>query len=494
MKKGFDTKKYLKIQAKAILDRMNRFDEKLYLEFGGKLCCDHHAQRVLPGYEPRAKIKILQTLKDKLEVVYCISAKQIEERKRRGDSGLPYGSQTLKEIKELRESGIEVSCVVITRFEGEESAKKFRRKLENYGNQVYIHYEIKGYPTRVEKITSKNGLGKQEYIKTKKPIVIITGAGGGSGKMETCLSQLYYDRKKGIASGYAKFETFPVWNLPLDHPTNIAYEAATADMGDVNMIDPFHLKAYKKTAVNYSRDIENFSIMQDIIKKISKKGDPLFSYKSPTDMGVNRIAWGIKDQKIIKEAGKQELIRRFFQYKVELFEGLGYKETVERAKILMKKAGAKIEDRKIVLAARKIAKENSLSVAALELPGDIIVTGKSSSLLHAESAVILNALKILAKIPDEIHLISENIIRSINNFKEQTGDKSKSLNLTETFIALAISATTNPAAELALKKLKNLQNTEMHTTHISVKGDSSSLRKIGVNLTSDSKLSKYSIF
>ena len=502
-KQGFSTKKYLDAQIKAITDRVKKFNGRLYLEFGGKLCYDHHATRVLPGYEVDTKMKIFQRLKDKSEIVYCVSAKQIQERKMRGDFGLSYDEQTLKEIKDLRENGIDVSSVVITRFEGEESAKKFKRKLENYGNKVYVHHEIEGYPTRVEEIISEKGFGRQDYVEAKKPIVIVTGAGGGSGKMEVCLSQLYHDRKKGIKSGYAKFETFPVWNLPLDHPVNIAYEAATADIGDMNMIDPFHLKAYGETAVNYNRDIENFSIMKNIIERMVDKKDPLNSYKSPTDMCVSRTAWGIVDDEIVRESARQEIIRRFFRYSREVFEGIERPETVERVKILMQKVGVKPEDRRVVLLARKAAMNakrtgkgegDFFSGAAIELSDGRIITGKNSPLLHAESAAILNAIKTLAGIPDEIDLISENIIKNISELKKKLKEKSKSLNVTETLIALAMSAITNPTAKLALKEIKELKDCEMHTTHIPVEGDMAPLRKIGINLTSDANLSKYSIF
>jgi len=501
--KGFSTEKYLDAQIKAINDRLKRFKERLYLEFGGKLCYDHHAARVLPGYEVDTKMKIFQRLKKKSEILYCVGAKQIQERKIRGDSGLIYDEQTLKEIKDLRENGIDISCVVITRFEGESSAKKFKRKLENYGNKVYIHREIEGYPTEIEKIISEKGFGKQEYVKTKTPIIIVTGTGGGSGKMSVCLSQLYHDHKKCIKSGYAKFETFPVWNLPLEHPVNVVYEAATADIGDMNMIDPFHLKAYGETAINYNRDIENFSIMKSIIDKMVEKKDPLTSYKSPTDMCVSRTAWGIINDKVVREASRQEIIRRFFRYRTEVFEGIEKLETIERMKILMKIVGIKVEDRKVVLPSRKAASDakktgkgegDFFCGAAIELSNTEIITGKNSPLLHAESSALLNAIKILAKIPDEIDLISTNIIQSINQLKKELGGRSRSLNVTEILIALAMSATTNPTAELGLKKLKELKDCEMHTTHIPVEGDKVPLRKIGINLTSDVNISKYSIF
>lgn len=503
MKKGFDTKKYLDAQTKAIINRVKKFNGRLYLEFGGKLCYDAHAARVLPGYKADTKIKIFQRLREKSEIVYCVGAKQIQQRKIRGDFGLTYDEQTLKEIKELRERGVKVSSVVITRFEGEEEAKKFKKRLVNYGNKAYIHYEIEGYPTKVEEIISEKGFGRQDYVETEKPIIIIAGAGGGSGKMEVCLSQLYHDRKKGVKSGYAKFETFPVWNLPIDHPVNIAYEAATADICDVVMIDPFHLQAYGKIAVNYNRDIENFLIMKTLIKTIVGEKDPLVFYKSPTDMGISRTAEGIIGDEIVREASRQEIIRRFFWYSVGLLKGIEKPEIIERMKILMNRVGVKIEDRKVILSARKAAlnapktgkgEEDFFCGSAIELPSGQIITGKNSPLLHAESAALLNAIKVLAKIPDEIDLISNSIIKNINQLKKELREKSKSLDVTETLIALAMSATTNPTAKLGLAKIKELEGCEMHTTHIPVEGDEAPLRKIGINLTSDTNLSKYSAF
>lgn len=505
MKKGFDTEKYLDAQIRAIIDRVKKFNGRMYLEFGGKLCYDAHAARTLPGYTTNTKIKIFQRLREKSEIIYCVGAKQIQQRKIRRDFGLTYDEQTLKEIKELRERGVGVSSVVITRFEGEEEAKKFKKRLENYGNKTYIHYELEGYPTSVEEIISDKGFGRQDYIETEKPIIIVAGAGGGSGKMEVCLSQLYHDRKKGIKSGYAKFETFPVWNLPIDHPVNIAYEAATADISDVVTIDPFHLQAYGKIAINYNRDIENFLIMQTLIKMIvGGKEDPLVFYKSPTDMGISRTAEGIIDDEVVREASRQEIIRRFFWYSVGLLKGTEKPETTERMKILMNRAGVKIEDRKVVLSARKASLDaprtgkgegDFFCGSAIELPSGQIITGKNSPLLHAESAAMLNAIKALAEIPDEVDLISANIIKNINQFKKELlRERSKSLDVTETLIALAMNATTNPFVKSGLTKIKELEGCEMHTTHIPVEGDEAPLRKIGINLTSDTNLSKYSAF
>ena len=503
-KKGFDTEKYLITQVKTITDRVKRFERKLYLEFGGKLCYDHHAFRVLPGFDIDTKVKILRKLKEKSEIIYCISAKDIQKGKIRYDFKLTYGDQTLKDINDLKERGLKVSCVVITRIDREEDVKKFKRRLENYGNEVYFHYEIEGYPNKIDLVVSDDGYGRQPYIKTRKPIVVVTGPGPGSGKMSFCLSQVYHGRKLNIKSGFAKFETFPIWNLPINHPVNVAYEASTADLDDVNMIDPFHLQAYNITAVNYNRDIENFSIMKNIIDKIIDKNDPLALYKSPTDMGVNQAKIGIINDDIVREASKQEIIRRYFRYKRELIEGIGNPQTIERMKILMQKVGVKSEDRKVVEPARKAAIDaerkgkgdrNIFCGAAIELPNGNIIVGKNSQLLHAESAAILNAIKTLANIPDEINLLAPNIIYNISNLKKTIlGGKSESLNVEETITALAISSATNPMTELALKMLKKLKNCEMHTTHITSEGDEAPLRKLGINITNDTNLTPYPHF
>ena len=504
MKKGFDTDIYLVAQIKEITRRLNRFKGNLYLEFGGKLCYDYHAARVLPGFQPDAKVKILQRLKEKSEIIYCISAKDIQKGKIRRDFGLTYDDQALKDIDDIKKRGLEFSCVVITRFKGEERAKKFRRRLESRGIDNYYHFEISQYPNNLDLIVSNQGYGRQEYIKMKKPIIIITAPGPGSGKMSVCLSQIFHDRKSKIQSGYAKFETFPIWNLPIDHPVNIAYEAATADIGDSNMIDPFHLKAYNIIAVNYNRDVENFAIMKNIINRLVDEDDSLASYKSPTDMCVNQVAVGIIDDEVVREAARQEIIRRYFRYNRGLVEGVETPETVERIKMLMQKAGVKIEGRKVVEAARKAAIDAKrrgkgdrgyFCGAAIELQSGKIVTGKNSPLLHAESAAILNAIKELAKIPDEINLLPPNMIRNISGLKTKVlGGESESLNVEETLIALAIGVATNPMAELGIKVLKGLKNCEMHTTHITAEGDEVPLIKMGINLTSDANLTPYPVF
>lgn len=495
--KGFSTKKYLDVQTQAILDRTKNFDEKLYLEFGGKLCYDHHAARVLPGYELDTKIKMFQQLKKNLEIIYCVSAKDLQKGKVRYDSGLTYDEQTLKNVNDLHERGIDVFAVVITRFEGERAAKQFKQRLENLDIRTYVQTEMKGYPKNLDFVISDKGFGAQPRISTEKPLIVVTGAGGGSGKMCFCLSQLYHDYERGINSGFAKFETFPVWNLPPDHPVNVAYESATADLGDQVMIDPYHLEAYGTNATNYNRDIENFEIMKNILEKIVGKENFTSQYRSPTDFGVSNTKAGIIDDAAVREASKQEIVRRYFQYKRGFLKGVETKETVERAKELMEKIGLGVEYRKTVLPARNAAlaaekkgkgHKSIFCGAAIELPDGKIVTGKNSPLLHAESAAILNAIKTLAKIPDEINLLSSNILENIANMKKGVlGTKSESLNVEETMISLAISSATNPTATMGVKMLKKLKGCEMHATHVLSDGDEAGLRKLGLNVTTDAK-------
>ena len=495
--KGFSTKKYLAVQTQAILDRIKKFGERLYLEFGGKLCYDYHAARVLPGYDLDTKIKMFQQLKKDLEMIYCVSAKDLQRGKVRLDLALTYDQQTIKDINELHEKGIDIFAVVITRFEGELAAKQFKQRLENFDIRVYVQTEMKGYPENIDFVVSDKGFGAQPYVEMKKPLILVTGPGGGSGKMCFCLSQLYHDYKKGIKSGFSKFETFPIWNLPPDHPVNVAYEAATADLGDQVMVDPYHLKTYGVTATNYNRDIENFEIMKNILEKIMGKENFMAQYRSPTDMGVNKAKEGITDDALVREAAKQEIIRRYFQCKIGFLKGVETKKTVERAQELMKKIGLNVEYRKTVLPARNAAleaektgkgHEGVFCGAAIELPGGKIITGKNSSLLHAESAAILNAIKIMAKIPDEIHLLSSNVLENIVTFKKRVLDmKSKSLNVEECLISLAISSATNPTAAIGMNMLKKLRGCEMHVTHILSNGDEAGLRKLGLNVTTDAR-------
>ena len=490
----FNSTLYLKKQTEKILERVAKF-ERLYLEFGGKLCYDLHAARVLPGYVPTTKIKLLKKLGD-IEIIYCISTKDIVKGRVRRDFGLTYDNQTLKDIEDIQDFGLKVNAVIITRYSGEKPAKIFKKKLENYGMNVYIHDEVEGYPNDIEKVLA--GYEKQPYVKTDKKLIIVTGVGGNSGKMAFCLSQIYHERKKNIKTGFAKFETFPIWNLELKHPINVAYEAATADLLDVNMVDPFHKKAYGITAINYNRDIENFDILINLMAKITGEKAP-FGYKSPTDMGVNMAKTGIVDDKLCREAAKQEIIRRHFRYHREKIEGIETQETLDRMDEIMKEVKVKPEDRKVVTAARKAAEEaekkgkgfnNTYCGAAIELENGKIMSGKNSPLLHAESAVILNAVKELANIPDNIDLISTDVIKVITNMKKDLLDKKAcSLNVDETLIAMAMSSTTNPTAKAALDKLKELEGCEMHITHLPKQGDEAGLIRLKMNVTTDAKLS-----
>ena len=492
MKTGFDNKKYLEEQSRAILERINRFKGKLYLEFGGKLLYDHHAARVLPGYEPNIKVKLLSQLKDKIDIILCIYAGDIEKGRIRGDFGITYDVDALKLIDGLRENDLNVLAVVITRFDNQAQAINFKNKLENRNIKVYLHSATKGYPTDVNVIVSEEGYGKNSYIETRNPIVVVTGPGPGSGKLATCLSQLYHDYEKGIRSGYAKFETFPIWNLPLKHPVNLAYEAATADLGDVNLIDPFHLNAYKESAVNYNRDVEIFPVLQRILKKIMRDGLP---YQSPTDMGVSRAGFAIINDDVVKEAAGQELIRRYFRYNYENILGISRKETIERIVLLMEEVNLEPEDRNVVEPARHAAsakrkKEKDVPEircgASIELHNGRIITGKNSYLMTAAASLILNAIKQLAKIPDKIHLLSPNILTHIAILKKDILElKLEILDLEDTLTALSISAATNPTAEIAMEKLKELAGCEVHLTHIPAPGDEVGLRRLKVNLTAD---------
>lgn len=496
-RKGFDTKKYLEAQTKAIENRLGKFGQKLYLEFGGKLSYDFHAARVLPGYVPTTKVQLLKELKD-IEIIYCVGAKDIQKGKVRGDLGLTYDKQTLKDITDIRSFGLNFLAVVITRFEGESLAKILERKLKNIGVPVYVHSEIEGYPKDIDKIVSSKGYGKQPYIKTSKPIVIMAGTGPGSGKLSTCLAQIYNDHQRGIESGYAKFETFPIWNLPLNHPVNIAYEAATADIGDFNLIDPFHKKAYGVAAVNYNRDVESFEIIKELLKKVVDQTSFMNEYQSPTDMGVNMAKEGITNDRVVQAAARQEIIRRYFCYIKGRVEGIEIQETVDRMEKIMAKARVKISNRKVVGVARKAAieaKKKGKGVegiycgAAVELLDGRIVSGKNSPLLHAESAAVLNAAKELAKIPDEIDLISSQFISSIIFLKKELfAKKDVCLNVEETLVALSMAAPANPTAEKALRALKQLQGCEMHLTHLPGQANEYGLIKLGVNYTADAEL------
>jgi uncharacterized protein (UPF0371 family) len=502
MKKiGFDNEKYLKEQTTAILDRVKQFGNKLYLEFGGKLLYDFHAARVLPGYDPNVKMRLLAELKDKADILLCIYAGDIERKKMRADFGITYDSDALKMIDDLRTWGIQIVGVVITRYEQQPAATVFKNKLERRGIKVYTHRFTKGYPTDVGLIVSDEGYGANQYIETRQPLVIVTGPGPGSGKLATCLSQLYHDYHRGMKSGYAKFETFPIWNLPLKHPVNVAYEAATADIKDFNLIDPFHLETYGQVAVNYNRDVEIFPVLRRILEKITG-GEPF--YKSPTDMGVNRAGFAILDDGITREEAKQEIIRRYFRYLCEYTVGLTDKETVQRVELLVEYFELQPESRKVVLPAREAAtraqeenrgNEGIFCGAAIALKDATIVTGSNSPLLHAASSLVLNAIKHLAGIPEKIKLLPDYIMNSVRSLKtEILEEKTVSLDLEETLIALTVSATTNPAAQLAMEKLKELRSCEVHITHIPTPGDEAGLRRLGVNLTSDPNFSTKNLF
>ncbi len=498
---GFDNERYLSEQRAAILERVGQFDDKLYLEFGGKLLWDYHAARVLPGFDPNVKVRLLQELRDTADLILCIYAGDIERKKVRADFGITYDRDALKLIDDLRRWDIAVRAVVITRFEDQPAAVVFRNRLERRGVPVYTHPPTRGYPADVDRIVSGDGYGANPYIETERPLVVITGPGPGSGKLATCLSQLYHDHRRGVRSGFAKFETFPVWNLPLKHPVNVAYEAATADLRDANLIDPFHLEAYEKTAVSYNRDVEAFPLVSRIIEAITGQ-EPI--YRSPTDMGVNRAGAAIVDDEVVRSAARDEVIRRYFRYACEYAMGLSDRETVERAELLMSGLDIRPTDRRVVGPARRAAEqcreldkghEGMYCGAALELPDGSLVTGKNSPLMHSASSLILNAVKKLAHIPDELHLLSPNVIESVARLKGQImNSKEATLDLDETLIALSISSTTNPSAGLAITKLRELNGCEVHMSHIPTSGDEAGLRRLGVNLTSEPTFASKDLF
>ncbi len=499
--KGFDNEKYLTEQTSAILDRLKTANNRLYLEFGGKLLFDYHAARVLPGYDPNVKMRLLQKLKDRADIILCIYAGDIEKKKLRADFGITYDVDALKLLDDLREWDLDILGVVITRLDNQASAKIFQNKLERRGIKVICHPYTPGYPTDVDLIVSKEGYGANAYLPSEKPLVVVTGPGPGSGKLSTCLSQMYHDCLQGIKPGYAKFETFPIWDLPLKHPVNVAYEAATADIRDFNLIDPFHLEAYKKPAVNYNRDVEIFPILKRILERLIQAES---IYKSPTDMGVNCASSGILDDKIVQEAAKQEVIRRYFRYSCEYVMGYTDKETVQRVELLMKDLGVKTEHRKVVGFARNAAEEalkkekgneGIFCGAAIELPDGSIVTGNNSPLMHAASSLVLKTIKHLAGIPEKIPLLSPNIIESVGTLKRDIlQSKSLSLDLEETLISLSIAAAANPMIQTALAKLKEMKGCEVHITHIPAPGDEAGLMRLGVNLTSEPNFATKNLF
>jgi uncharacterized protein (UPF0371 family) len=499
---AFDNEKYLAEQTAAIVERIDRCDNKLYLEFGGKLLFDYHASRVLPGFDPNVKMRLLQKLKDQVDIILCICASDIDRRKVRADFGITYDSDTFKLIDDLRGWGLEIAAVVITRFTGQPSAVTFRRKLERRDVRVYTHVPIEGYPADVERVVSDEGYGSNPFVETSQPLVVVNAPGPNSGKMGTCLSQVYHEYRRGVNAGYAKFETFPIWNLPLRHPVNVAYEAATADLRDVNMIDPFHLEAHGETAINYNRDIEAFPLLKRILEKIT--GTATF-YQSPTDMGVNRAGRAIVDEKAAAEAAKQEIIRRFFRYSCEHAMGLADEGTIQRVRVLMEELDLTPERRPVVQAAYDALEaaeqleakgdRGIFCAAAMELPNGEIATGRNSPLMHAASSLVLNSIKHLAGIPAHLDVLSPNVIESIGSLrKEILRRDSISLNLGECLLALSISSTTNPTARTAMEQLTSLRGCEVHLTHLPSPGDEEALRSIGVNLTSDPRFATQKLF
>ena len=489
---GFDNEQYLKLQSQNIKERISLFGEKLYLEFGGKLFDDFHASRVLPGFAPDSKIKMLIELKDEAEIIIAINAGDIEKNKVRGDLGITYDLDVLRLIDAFRGYGLYVGSVVMTRYHSNPVADAFCFKLEALGIRVYKHFPIEGYPHNIPLIVSEDGFGKNEYIETSRPVVIVTAPGPGSGKMATCLSQIYHENKRGIKAGYAKFETFPIWNIPLSHPVNVAYEAATADLADVNMLDPFHLEAYGTTVVNYNRDVEVFPVLRAILAEILGE----CPYKSPTDMGVNMAGFCIFDDEAVSSAARQEIIRRYYNALCSLRKGSGNETEVEKIEMLMRKLGTDaIADRPVVSAAVRRADETEAPAVAIQLDDGRIVTGKTSKLLGASSAALLNALKAIAGIDQEIDVVSPEILAPIQLLKtENLGNHNPRLHTDEVLIALAISAVDSPDAKRAMDALPKLKNCEAHSTVILAEVDSSTFRKLGVRITFEPKYQTKKLF
>lgn len=481
---GFDHEQYVRMQSQHIRERFQKFGGKLYLEFGGKLFDDFHAARVLPGFHPDSKVQMLKQLKDQAEIVIVINAADIEKNKLRGDLGITYDSDVLRLIDSFREIGLFVGSVVLTRYAGQPSADAFRNYLTDWGIKVYRHYPIAGYPSEINLIVSEEGYGKNDYIETERPLVVVTAPGPGSGKMATCLSQLYHEHMRGIQAGYAKFETFPIWNLPLRHPVNIAYEAATADLNDVNMIDSFHLEAYGVTTVNYNRDIEIFPVLDAMFERIWGESP----YKSPTDMGVNMAGFCISDDAATRKAAGEEIIRRYYQAQCNKRQGSGSDEEVAKLKLLLTQAGVTPSDRPVIAAALDREKETGDPAAAIELPDGRIITGKTSQLLGASSAMLLNALKALGGLDDEVHMISPTIIQPIQHLKiDHLGNKNPRLHTDEVLLALSICAVTDDNAETAMEQLPKLAHCEVHSSVILSPVDEKVFKKLGVNLTCEPK-------
>ena len=480
VKCGFDNEKYLQMQSEHIRRRLDQFGGKLYLEFGGKLYDDYHAARVLPGFQPDSKLRMLLQLRDQVEMVIAINAGDIEKNKIRGDLGITYDRDVIRLIDIFRSFGLYVSSVVLTRYHAQPQVKAFQSRLEGMGVKVYHHYAIEGYPYNIAGIVSDEGYGKNDYIETTRELVVVTGPGPGSGKLATCLSQLYHEHKRGVQAGYAKFETFPIWNLPLNHPVNLAYEAATTDLNDVNMIDPFHLEAYGVSSVNYNRDVEAFPVLVAMFEKIL--GD--CPYKSPTDMGVNMAGNCMIDDDACRFASGQEIIRRYYTALCEQKQGKIPDDVVPKLEILMKKVGVTPADRKVVSAALEREAQTGAPAAAMELPDGRMITGKTSDLLGASSALLLNALKALGGVRDRLHLISPVVLGPIQHLKvDHLGNRNPRLHTDETLIALSICAATNPMAELAMEQLDKLRGSEVHSTVILSSVDEKIFKRLGVNLT-----------
>ena len=491
MKIGFDHDLYTKLQSEHILERIGQFGGKLYLELGGKLFDDNHASRVLPGFKPDSKIEMLLKLKDQTELILAINADDIEKNKVRGDLGITYDADILRLIDAFRGVGMYVGSVVLSRFNGQHKAEEFQKRLESLGVRVYRHYPIIGYPTNVDLIVSDDGYGRNEFVETSRPLVLVTAPGPGSGKMAVCLSQLYHEHRRGVKAGYAKFETFPIWDLPLMHPLNVAYEAATADLNDVNMIDPFHLEFYGKSTVNYNRDIEVFPVLQAIFERIWGTSP----YHSPTDMGVNMISRCIVDDAVCCEAARQEIIRRLYHARCQERQGHGNAGELNKLEILVRRMGLSDADRPVMEAARKKAEDTGAPAAAIQLEDGRIVTGKTSSLLGPSAAVLLNALKTLAGIRDEIMLLPPAVIEPVQELKcKYLGNHNPRLHTDEVLVALSVSAATNPGAAMALQQLPKLKAAEAHTTVILSGVDVNVFRRLGMNLTSDPKYQTHKLY
>ena len=480
MKTGYDNEKYIRTQSAHIRERIAKFGGKLYLEFGGKLYDDYHASRVLPGFQPDSKLQMLLQLKEQVEMVIAINADDIEKSKVRGDLGITYDRDVIRLIQVFRELGLYVSSVVLTMYKDLPVVQAFQSRLEGLGVRVYHHFDIPGYPANIAHIVSDQGYGKNDYIETTRELVVVTAPGPGSGKLATCLSQLYHEHKRGIQAGYAKFETFPIWNLPLNHPVNLAYEAATADLNDVNMIDPFHLEAYGKTTVNYNRDVEAFPVLVAMFEKILGK----CPYKSPTDMGVNMVGNCITDDAVVCEASRQEIVRRYYTALCDQKRGKATEAQIMKLELLMKKAGVTPEDRPVVAAALERAEETGKPAAAMELPDGRILTGKTSNLLGACAALLLNTLKALAGLEDGVHLIAPEVINPIQHLKvDHLGNRNPRLHTDEVLIALSICAATDPRAEAAMEQLDKLRGCEVHSSVILSEVDEQVFKRLGANLT-----------